>query len=362
MAGLDLQAARAALAASRIEGMDAPLGEWTEVAAIERRRDTVVVSIAVAIPAAGRREALAAEVRRVLAPRADGATIRVDCETRVVAAPRRTQSPGLESVRNVIAVASGKGGVGKSTTAVNLALALAHEGARVGLLDADVYGPSQQIMLGIPEHQRPEGRDERFLVPIEAYGLQTMSMGYLVTEKTAMVWRGPMASSALQQMLTQTLWRNLDYLVVDMPPGTGDIQLTLAQKVPVSGAVIVTTPQDIALLDCRKGIEMFTKVDIPVLGVVENMSGTLSRLRPCRAPVRHRRWRAHGTRIRGVPLLVQAAARHRDPCAGGRRQADRWWQIRTDRTARRSISTVRAADGAPLHRRVSSVRAARISR
>ncbi|HMV72842.1 MAG TPA: iron-sulfur cluster carrier protein ApbC, partial [Pseudomonadales bacterium] len=165
-----------------------------------------------------------------------------------------------------------KGGVGKTTTAVNLALALAHEGARVGLLDADVYGPSQQIMLGIPEHQRPEGRDERFLVPIEAYGLQTMSMGYLVTEKTAMVWRGPMASSALQQMLTQTLWRNLDYLVVDMPPGTGDIQLTLAQKVPVSGAVIVTTPQDIALLDCRKGIEMFTKVDIPVLGVVENMA------------------------------------------------------------------------------------------
>ncbi len=272
MAGLDLQAARAALAASRIEGMDAPLGEWTEVAAIERRGDTVVISIAVAVPAAGLREALAAEVRRVLAPRAEGATIRVDCKTRVVAAPRRTQSPGLESVRNVIAVASGKGGVGKSTTAVNLALALAHEGARVGLLDADVYGPSQQIMLGIPEHQRPEGRDERFLVPIEAYGLQTMSMGYLVTEKTAMVWRGPMASSALQQMLTQTLWRNLDYLVVDMPPGTGDIQLTLAQKVPVSGAVIVTTPQDIALLDCRKGIEMFTKVDIPVLGVVENMA------------------------------------------------------------------------------------------
>ena len=178
----------------------------------------------------------------------------------------------IPQVKNIIAVASGKGGVGKSTTAVNLALALAAEGANVGLLDADIYGPSQQIMLGVPEQQRPEGREGNFIVPIEAHGLQTMSMGYLVTEKTAMVWRGPMASSALQQMITQTLWRDLDYLVVDMPPGTGDIQLTLAQKAPVSGAVIVTTPQDIALLDCKKGIEMFAKVGIPVLGVVENMA------------------------------------------------------------------------------------------
>jgi len=272
MSGIDLAAAQRALAASRVEGVEAPLGEWTELAGIERRGDLVVANLVAHIPAAGLREALAGTVRQALAPLAGGATVRVDFAVRIAAAARRTEAAGLESVRNVIAVASGKGGVGKSTTAVNLALALAREGARVGLLDADIYGPSQQIMLGVPEHQRPEGRDERFLLPVEAHGLQTMSMGYLVTEKTAMVWRGPMASGALQQMIAQTLWRDLDYLVVDMPPGTGDIQLTLAQKVPVSGAVIVTTPQDIALLDCKKGIEMFAKVDIPVLGVVENMA------------------------------------------------------------------------------------------
>jgi ATP-binding protein involved in chromosome partitioning len=178
----------------------------------------------------------------------------------------------LAGVGSVIAVASGKGGVGKSTTAVNLALALAAEGARVGLLDADIYGPSQQIMLGIPDHVQPAVRNEKYFEPVMAHGLQTMSMGYLVTENTPMVWRGPMASGALQQLLTQTLWHDLDHLIVDMPPGTGDIQLTLAQRAPVSGAVIVTTPQDIALLDCRKGIEMFRKVGIPVLGVVENMA------------------------------------------------------------------------------------------
>ncbi len=272
MADIDLQAVRQALSVARVAGIDALLAEWAEVAAIDQRDGVVTLKMVLAIPAAGLCEALVAEVGRVLTPLAGGARIRVEFETRIKAAPRRVQGQGLDGVRNVIAVASGKGGVGKSTTAVNLALALSLEGANVGLLDADVYGPSQQIMLGIPDDRRPEGRDERFLVPIEAHGLQTMSMGYLVTEKTAMVWRGPMASSALQQMLTQTLWRDLDYLIVDMPPGTGDIQLTLAQKVPVSGAVIVTTPQDIALLDCRKGIEMFSKVDVPVLGVVENMA------------------------------------------------------------------------------------------
>ena len=272
MADIDLQKVRQALSVSRIAGIDALLAEWAEVTAIDQSGGDVTVTMALAIPAAGLHEALVAEVGRVLKPLAGDARIRVACETRIKAAPRRVQGQGLDSVRNVIAVASGKGGVGKSTTAVNLALALAREGARVGLLDADVYGPSQQIMLGIPDDRRPEGRDKSFLVPIEAYGLQTMSLGYLVEEKTAMVWRGPMASSALQQMLTQTLWQDLDYLMVDMPPGTGDIHLTLAQKVPVSGAVIVTTPQDIALLDCRKGIEMFSKVDIPVLGVVENMA------------------------------------------------------------------------------------------
>ncbi len=179
---------------------------------------------------------------------------------------------GMAKVRFVVAVASGKGGVGKSTVAVNLALALAAEGRRVGLLDGDIYGPSQALMLGVADGTRPEQKDGQWLLPVVAHGLQTMSMAYLVTERTPMVWRGPMASGALQQMMTQTLWDELDVLVVDMPPGTGDIQLTLAQKASVSGAVIVTTPQDIALLDARKGVEMFNKVGIPVLGVVENMA------------------------------------------------------------------------------------------
>ncbi len=178
----------------------------------------------------------------------------------------------LNGVAHVVAIASGKGGVGKSTVAVNLALAMAANGARVGLLDADIYGPSQQLMLGIPENQRPETREPNYFLPIEAHGLQAMSMGFLVTEKTPMVWRGPMVSSALQQLAGQTLWNDLDCLIVDMPPGTGDIQLTLAQRIPVSGAVIVTTPQDIALLDARKGIAMFAKVGIKALGLIENMS------------------------------------------------------------------------------------------
>jgi len=179
---------------------------------------------------------------------------------------------GGGQIRHIIAVASGKGGVGKSTTAVNLALALDREGAKVGLLDADIYGPSQGMMLGVPDGHRPEIRDEKTFVPIRAHGIQAMSMSFLVTESTPMVWRGPMVSGALQQLLGQTAWEDLDYLIVDMPPGTGDIQLTLSQRVPVAGAVIVTTPQDIALLDAKKGIEMFRKVDIPVLGVIENMS------------------------------------------------------------------------------------------
>tara|TARA_R110002072_G_scaffold84346_2_gene191166 strand:- start:2536 stop:3351 length:816 start_codon:yes stop_codon:yes gene_type:complete len=178
----------------------------------------------------------------------------------------------MNQIKHIVAVASGKGGVGKSTTAVNLALALSAMGSRVGLLDADIYGPSQQLMLGIPSGHRPEQQGDQHLLPVEAYGLQTMSMGYLVDDRTPMVWRGPMAGGALAQMLEQTLWGELDYLVIDMPPGTGDIQLTLSQKAKVAGAIIVTTPQDIALLDARKGIEMFRKVDVPVLGVIENMS------------------------------------------------------------------------------------------
>ncbi len=186
--------------------------------------------------------------------------------------PQANQPESLPGVRQVIAVASGKGGVGKSTTAVNLALALQAEGHRVGLLDADIYGPSLPTMLGVSPDTRPEVVGGNRFAPIEAHGLQTLSMGNLTTKDTPAVWRGPMASSALQQIMTQTLWHELDYLVVDLPPGTGDIQLTLAQRVPLSGAVIVTTPQDIALLDAIKGLEMFRKVNVPVLGIVENMA------------------------------------------------------------------------------------------
>ena len=176
----------------------------------------------------------------------------------------------LPSVKNIIAVASGKGGVGKSTTSVNLALALAAEGATVGLLDADIYGPSQPQMLGISG--RPESMDGKSMEPMMAHGIQAMSIGFLVDTDTPMVWRGPMVTGALEQLLRDTKWRDLDYLVIDLPPGTGDIQLTLAQKIPVTGAIIVTTPQDIALLDARKGLKMFEKVGIPILGIVENMS------------------------------------------------------------------------------------------
>jgi ATP-binding protein involved in chromosome partitioning len=176
----------------------------------------------------------------------------------------------LPQVKNIIAVASGKGGVGKSTTAVNLALALAAEGASVGLLDADIYGPSQPMMMGI--EGRPESADGKTMDPLENYGVQVMSIGFLVDQDEAMIWRGPMATQALEQLLRQTNWRNLDYLIVDMPPGTGDIQLTLSQRVPMTGAVIVTTPQDIALLDAKKGIKMFEKVGVPILGLVENMA------------------------------------------------------------------------------------------
>ena len=176
----------------------------------------------------------------------------------------------LPNVKNIIAVASGKGGVGKSTTAVNLALALAAEGASVGLLDADIYGPSQPMMMGI--EGRPESVDGKNMEPLENYGIQVMSIGFLIAQDEAMIWRGPMATQALEQLLRQTNWRDLDYLIVDMPPGTGDIQLTLSQRVPMTGAVIVTTPQDIALLDAKKGIKMFEKVGVPILGIVENMA------------------------------------------------------------------------------------------
>jgi len=176
----------------------------------------------------------------------------------------------LPNIKNIIAIASGKGGVGKSTVSVNLALALQAQGAQVGLLDADIYGPSQPHMLGI--HGKPIIREDQKIEPVKVHGLQTMSIGYLIDANTPAVWRGPMVSGALQQMLNNTCWQDLDYLIIDLPPGTGDIQLTLAQKVPVCGSVVVTTPQDVALLDVTKAIGMFTRVQVPILGIVENMS------------------------------------------------------------------------------------------
>jgi ATP-binding protein involved in chromosome partitioning len=211
-----------------------------------------------------RRQALEA----LAAAGAPGANVSV--RSRVVSHAVQRGVKLVPGIKNIIAVASGKGGVGKSTTAVNLALALSAEGASVGILDADIYGPSQPMMLGISG--RPTSKDNKSMEPMEGHGLQAISIGFLIDVDTPMVWRGPMVTQALEQLLKDTRWRELDYLVVDLPPGTGDIQLTLAQKVPVTGAVIVTTPQDIALIDARKGLKMFEKVGIPILGIVENMS------------------------------------------------------------------------------------------
>ncbi|ARU05591.1 Fe-S-binding ATPase [Comamonas serinivorans] len=213
------------------------------------------------------REAAEAAVRAL--PEVTAVQVSVRSEVVAHAAQRGVQL--LPGVKNIIAVASGKGGVGKSTTAANLALALAAEGATVGLLDADIYGPSQPLMMGLAGH-KPETTDGKTMEPLEAHGVQVISIGFLVAESQAMIWRGPMATQALDQLLRGTRWRDLDYLLVDLPPGTGDIQLSLAQRVPLTGAVIVTTPQDIALLDVRKGITLFEKVNVPILGVIENMA------------------------------------------------------------------------------------------
>jgi ATP-binding protein involved in chromosome partitioning len=232
----------------------------------------VILELRLGYPLADVVDELEKTVRAALEPLLESRTLALSLDWQVV--PHRNQNgmKALDRVSNVIAVASGKGGVGKSTTAVNLALALRAQGARVGILDADIFGPSQPIMLGVPAGTKPEIKDEQFFIPVQAHGIELMSMGFLVDERSPVVWRGPKASGALQQLVNQTLWGDLDYLIVDLPPGTGDIQLTLAQRVPVAGSVVVTTPQDIALLDARKGIEMFRKVGIGVLGVVENMA------------------------------------------------------------------------------------------
>ncbi len=238
---------------------------------IKQSTDALSLDVVLAYPANSQFDSVRQRFIDALTPLAEGRRVEVTVSSQITSHAAQRGVPLLDGVKNIIAVASGKGGVGKSTTAVNLALALAAEGARVGILDADIYGPSQPLMMGL-QGQRPETPDGKSLKPIENYGIQTMSIGYLVDTDQAMVWRGPMVSQALQQLLNDTRWDNLDYLVIDMPPGTGDIQLTLSQKVPVTGALIVTTPQDIALLDARKGVTMFNKVGVPILGMVENMA------------------------------------------------------------------------------------------
>jgi ATP-binding protein involved in chromosome partitioning len=232
--------------------------------------DQVVVDVVLGFPAGGYRDDLTAKLKALVESIDGVAQARINVNFAIEAHAVQKGVKTISGIKNIIAVASGKGGVGKSTTATNLALALSAEGAKVGVLDADIYGPSQPRMLGISG--KPESKDGQTLEPLVSYHVQTMSIGFLVDEETPMIWRGPMVTQALQQLLNDTNWSDLDYLVIDLPPGTGDVQLTLAQQVPVSGAVIVTTPQDIALLDARKGLKMFEKVEVPVLGIIENMS------------------------------------------------------------------------------------------
>ncbi len=238
---------------------------------LTRMPDGYAARIVVGFPPGGYQETLAAAIAAHVAAAGVSAPLRLTLEAQI--RPHAVQRPlqPLEGIKNIVAVASGKGGVGKSTVAANLALAWAAQGARVGVLDADIYGPSQPLMLGLAG-QKPTSPDGQHIVPLSNHGVAVMSIGFMVDAEQPMIWRGPMVTQALSQLLSQTHWGELDYLVVDMPPGTGDIQLTLAQRVPVAGAVIVTTPQDIALADARKGLKMFEKVSVPVLGIVENMS------------------------------------------------------------------------------------------
>ena len=249
-------------------GLDLVTGKSVNDCVVDNQN--VSIDLVLGYPAKGWHPILKQEVVDVVSKFENIQSVDVRIKTQVVSHEVQKGVTPLKNVRNVIAVASGKGGVGKSTVSANLALALSAEGAKAGVLDADIYGPSQPRMLGIGG--RPESKDGKSLEPMNSYHVQVMSIGFLIEEDTPMIWRGPMVTQALEQLLQDTQWRDLDYLIIDLPPGTGDIQLTLAQKVPVSGAVIVTTPQDIALLDARKALKMFEKVEIPVLGIVENMS------------------------------------------------------------------------------------------
>jgi ATP-binding protein involved in chromosome partitioning len=264
--------ARAALEAFIEPSLGTSLGEARAVRGLELHAGTLRLTLELGFPCADYTAQLRQALTAHLAAAGVSGALELTLRSQIAAhAVQRNLKP-LAGVRNIVAVASGKGGVGKSTVAVNLALAWAAAGARVGILDADIYGPSQPLMLGLTG-QRPSSPDGKHLTPLQAHGLAAMSIGFLVDAAQALAWRGPMVTQALSQLLTDTSWGELDYLVVDMPPGTGDIQLTLAQRVPVAGAIVVTTPQEIALADARKGVTMFQKVAIPVLGIVENMSG-----------------------------------------------------------------------------------------
>jgi ATP-binding protein involved in chromosome partitioning len=257
------------ISAALLPGTDSSLSALGARVRVSVAGEAAAVSIELGVPAGTLHDEVEALVSKLLA--AQRLTLsRLELTQRITAHAVQPKLSPLPNVRNVIAVGSGKGGVGKSTTAVNLALALAADGARVGVLDADVYGPSVPMMLGI--EGRPDSPDGKSIEPMRAHGVEAMSIGLLVDQDTPMIWRGPMATSALTQLLNDTRWGDLDYLVVDLPPGTGDIQLTLAQKIPVAGAVIVTTPQDVATLDAKKALKMFEKVEVPVLGIVENMA------------------------------------------------------------------------------------------
>ncbi len=247
------------------------LGNVGRIRGLEASESRISAQIELGFPARRAFSGFSTHIAGALRSETGVDDVSVELSTAIVAHGVQRNLKPLNNIRNVIAVASGKGGVGKSTVAVNLALALVADGATVGLLDADIYGPSQPTMVGLVGEQ-PKSEDGKSMTPLDALGLQVMSIGFLVDQDQPMVWRGPMVTSALNQLLQQTLWRDLDYLIVDMPPGTGDIQLTLSQQVPVAGALIVTTPQDIAAIDARKGLAMFRKVSIPILGVIENMS------------------------------------------------------------------------------------------
>jgi len=254
-----------------LEVVGQPLGKIARVLDVDVSEDSVSAKIELGIPASSRMDSLRAQIESQLCAHTGVSSAAVELSTNIISHSVQSNLKPIPGIKNIIAIASGKGGVGKSTVASNIALALAAEGASVGVLDADIYGPSQPQMLGLTG-QQPGSEDGETMEPLIGHGLQVMSIGFLVDPDQPMIWRGPMVTSALQQLINQTKWQDLDYLIVDMPPGTGDVQLTMSQQVPVSGAVIVTTPQDIATLDARKGLAMFKKVKIPVLGVIENMS------------------------------------------------------------------------------------------